>query len=49
MNRILATAFASLLFMPAAMADSMVRVTLIDKIGTIDADSNHKLGNGHES
>jgi uncharacterized cupredoxin-like copper-binding protein len=46
MNRLFATAFASLLLIPGAMADTILRVTLIDKMGTIDADSSHKLGMG---
>jgi uncharacterized cupredoxin-like copper-binding protein len=44
--RILATALAALLTAPAALADSLVRVTLIDKAGAIDPDSPHKLGMG---
>lgn len=44
--RILTTAFAILLTAPSAFADSLVRVTLIDKAGAIDPESPHKLGMG---
>lgn len=45
-TRILATALATVLTASAACADSLVRVTLIDKAGVVDPDSPHKLGMG---
>jgi uncharacterized cupredoxin-like copper-binding protein len=44
--RILATAIATLWMSTAAFSDSLVRVTLIDKMGAPDADSKHRLGMG---
>lgn len=45
-SHILTTAFALLLMAPGAFADSLVRVTLIDKAGAVDPESPHKLGMG---
>ncbi len=45
-TRLFATAIATLMLVPTAFADSLVRVTLIDKAGTIDPESPHKLGMG---
>lgn len=45
-TRSFAAALAILLTVPAALADSLVRVTLIDKAGVIDPESPHKLGMG---
>ena len=44
--KIFAAALATVLTAPVAFADSLVRITLIDKAGVIDPESPHKLGMG---